>query len=169
MGTIADNIVHFARTLRRAGFPLGSGHIVEALRAVEATGLTRRDDVRSALFATLVTQPGQRPLFDQAFEAFWRDPELFNKALASLLPQAPMPARERISAPGARRVDDALNASMRTRHEDGKATLDTIAGRPSRAITFAMVKVLPEPVTPSSVWNTSPSVTPSTSLLIASG
>ena len=124
MGTIADNIVHFARTLRRAGFPLGSGHIVEALRAVEATGLTRRDDVRSALFATLVTQPGQRPLFDQAFEAFWRDPELFNKALASLLPQAPMPARERISAPGARRVDDALNASMRTRHEEGKAILE---------------------------------------------
>ena len=131
MGAIADNIVHFARTLRRAGFPLGSGQIVEALRAVETTGLTRRDDVRSALFATLVTQPGQRPLFDQAFEAFWRDPELFNKALASLLPQAPMPARERASTPGARRVDDALNAGMRSRHEEGKAILELDARQSS--------------------------------------
>jgi len=45
----------------------------------------------------------------------------------------------------------------------------TIAGRPSRAITLAMVKVLPEPVTPSKVWNTSPSRTPSTSLSMAAG
>src|SRR3990167_6170377 len=44
-----------------------------------------------------------------------------------------------------------------------------MAGRPSRAITLAMVKVLPEPVTPSRVWNTSPSFTPSTSCRIASG
>ncbi len=131
MGMIADNIVHFARTLRRAGFPLGSGQIVEALRAVATTGLTRRDDVRSALFATLVTQPGQRPLFDQAFEAFWRDPELFNKALASLLPQVPMPARERASTPGARRVEEALHAGMRSRHEESKTTLELDARQTS--------------------------------------
>ena len=29
----------------------------------------------------------------------------------------------------------------------------TSAGRPVRAMTLAIVKVLPEPVTPSSVWN----------------
>ncbi|MNW03651.1 hypothetical protein D3C71_1996170 [compost metagenome] len=44
-----------------------------------------------------------------------------------------------------------------------------MAGRPMRAITLAMVKVLPEPVTPSSVWKVSPSFRPSTSLLMASG
>ena len=36
-------------------------------------------------------------------------------------------------------------------------------------MTFAMVKVLPEPVTPSSVWYDSPSRMPSTSFSIASG
>ena len=87
MSTLADNIVHFARTLRRAGFPIGTGQIAESLRAVETVGIARRDDLRAALFATLVTNPGQRPLFDQAFEAFWRDPELFEKSLAALLPQ----------------------------------------------------------------------------------
>ena len=36
-------------------------------------------------------------------------------------------------------------------------------------MTFAIVKVLPEPVTPSSVWKARPSWMPSTSLAIASG
>src|SRR5471032_2767668 len=44
-----------------------------------------------------------------------------------------------------------------------------MAGRPMRAITFAMVNVLPEPVTPSSVWNDRPSSIPSTSVAIAVG
>src|SRR5438309_3016065 len=42
-----------------------------------------------------------------------------------------------------------------------------IAGRPTRAITFAIVYVLPEPVTPSNVWYESPSSMPSVSLAIA--
>ncbi len=46
---------------------------------------------------------------------------------------------------------------------------NTIAGRPSRAMTLAMVKVLPEPVTPSRVWNTSPFSTPSTKPSMAVG
>src|SRR5471032_417737 len=44
-----------------------------------------------------------------------------------------------------------------------------MAGRPMRAITFAMVNVLPEPVTPSSVWNDRPSSIHSTSVAIAVG
>ena len=45
----------------------------------------------------------------------------------------------------------------------------TNAGRPSSAMRLAMVKVLPDPVTPSRVWKRSPRRTPSTSLAIASG
>ena len=36
----------------------------------------------------------------------------------------------------------------------------TSVGAPMRAMTLAIVKVLPEPVTPSSVWQTSPSLSP---------
>jgi uncharacterized protein with von Willebrand factor type A (vWA) domain len=79
MTELADNIVHFARTLRRAGFPLGTGQINEAMRAVDTIGIAHRDDLRSALFATLVSHPGQRPLFDQAFDAFWRGPACSKK------------------------------------------------------------------------------------------
>ncbi len=124
MSVLADNVVHFARTLRRAGFPLGTGQINEALRAVEAVGLARRDDLRAALFATLVTQPGQRPLFEQAFEAFWRDPGLFEKSLAALLPQTPIPPAELPTDAGARRVAEALRGQAAPREGETKLQLE---------------------------------------------
>lgn len=124
MSELADNIVHFARTLRRAGLPLGTGQINEAMRAVEAVGLARRDDVRSALFATLVTNPGQRALFDQAFDAFWRDPGLFEKAMAALLPQTLIPPSDLPPAAGARRVAEALRGQAEPRPGDDRLQLE---------------------------------------------
>lgn len=124
MSIFADNVVHFARTLRRAGFALGTGQINEALRAVEAVGVARRDDLRAALFATLVTQPGQRPLFDQAFEAFWRDPGLFEKSLAALLPQTLIPPQELPTDAGARRVAEALRGQAMPREGETKLQLE---------------------------------------------
>ena len=43
------------------------------------------------------------------------------------------------------------------------------SGAARAAITFAMVKVLPDPVTPSSVWCARPWLRPSTSFSIACG
>jgi len=108
MDALADNIVYFARILRRAGLPIGPGHIIEALRAVEVVGIERRADVRAALFATLVSHPGQREIFDQAFETFWRDPKLLDRAMAMLLPQMEIPREDEKPAPGARRLAEAL-------------------------------------------------------------
>ena len=108
MSALGDNIVYFARVLRRAGLPIGPGQIIEAMRAVEAVGVERRDDLRGALFATLVTRAGQRALFDQAFDAFWQDPKLFDRALAALLPHIDVPRVEEKPAAGARRVAEAL-------------------------------------------------------------
>lgn len=124
MTVFADNIVHFARTLRRAGFPLGTGQINEALRAVEAVGIERRDDLRATLFATLVTHPGQRQLFEQAFDAFWRDPGLFDKALAALLPQTLIPPTELPPNAGARRVAEALSGQAKPRDGEARTVLE---------------------------------------------
>lgn len=124
MSTLADNVVHFARALRRAGFPLGTGHINEALRAVDAVGIGRRDDLRAALFSTLVSQPGQRALFDQAFDAFWRDPGLFEKALASLLPQTLIPPSDLPPTPGARRIAEALRGTGNQGEGDKRTVLE---------------------------------------------
>ena len=40
-GKLATNIVHFARTLRTAGLPVGPGQILRAIEAVEASGLRK--------------------------------------------------------------------------------------------------------------------------------
>lgn len=79
--------MHFARTLRAAGLPLGPGRVLDAIRAVEAVGMGNRDDFYWALHATLVNRREQREIFDQAFHIFWRNPRLLERAMAMLLPQ----------------------------------------------------------------------------------
>ena len=51
---LAENIVHFARVLRHAGLPVGPGKVLAAIEAVQLVGVERREDVRSALSATLL-------------------------------------------------------------------------------------------------------------------
>jgi uncharacterized protein with von Willebrand factor type A (vWA) domain len=106
-GRFATNIMHFARTLRAAGMPVGPGKVLDAIRAVEAVGLERRSDFYWTLHAVFVNRRDQRELFDQAFHIFWRKPDLLEKAMQLLLPQ--------IEAPGAaapqeiaRRLAEAL-------------------------------------------------------------
>ncbi|MBI1211210.1 MAG: VWA domain-containing protein [Alphaproteobacteria bacterium] len=124
MNALADNILHFARILRRAGLPIGSGHVIEALRAVEAVGVERRADFRAALFATLVSHPGQREIFDQAFETFWRDPKLLDRAMATLLPQMEVPREEEKPAAGARRLAEALRGFNTDELAEKKTTIE---------------------------------------------
>lgn len=83
---LADNLVHFARLLRRAGVPIAHGQIEDALCAVQTLGVTRRDDWQAALAATLVKRAEHRDLFDQAFALFWRNPRLAEKMMAAMLP-----------------------------------------------------------------------------------
>jgi len=70
---LALSITRFVRLLRGAGFRLGPGAVIDALDAVQAVGLKRRDDVYAALHATCVSRREQDPLFDEAFRVFWRD------------------------------------------------------------------------------------------------
>ncbi|MDE0083168.1 MAG: VWA domain-containing protein [Gammaproteobacteria bacterium] len=64
-------IMHFARLLRAAGMPVGPAQVIEAVRAVEAVGVTRRADVCSALHAVFVRRPEERALFAEAFRRYW--------------------------------------------------------------------------------------------------
>ncbi|WP_298725383.1 VWA domain-containing protein [uncultured Ferrovibrio sp.] len=87
-GAFAANIVHFVRLLRAAGLRLGPGKALDAVRAVEAAGIRRRDDLYWTLFAVLVNRRDQRELFDQAFHIFWRDPKIMERMMSLLLPEA---------------------------------------------------------------------------------
>jgi uncharacterized protein with von Willebrand factor type A (vWA) domain len=100
-GRLAENVVHFARVLRRAGLPIGPAKVVDALRALQAVGVERRDDFYFALSAVLVDRREQQAIFDQAFELFWRDPKRLGRQLQDLLRQlggAPRPGPERPAA-----------------------------------------------------------------------
>ncbi len=101
---LAENILHFARVLRKAGLPVGPAKVIAALEAVEAVGVDRREDFRAALESVLIERHEQQVLFDQAFELFWRNPHLLERMLQLLLPkiygrvppaeaEAPLPAR----------------------------------------------------------------------------
>ncbi len=87
-GRFTDNIALFGRALRTAGLPVGTGRILNAVRAVETAGLTRRDDFYWTLHAHFVSRHDHHGIFDQAFRAFWRDPELLKKMLGLVLPLA---------------------------------------------------------------------------------
>ncbi len=85
-GRFAENILHFARTLRRAGLPVGPGRVIEALAAVEAAGIRRREDFYWTLHSVFVNRRDQREIFDQAFHVFWRNPELLKRMMDMMLP-----------------------------------------------------------------------------------
>jgi uncharacterized protein len=85
-GRLAENVVHFVRVLRAAGLPVGPARSLAALEAVEAVGLANRDDFRAALSAVLVSRHEHLPVFEQAFDLFWRNPKLLEKLIAALLP-----------------------------------------------------------------------------------
>lgn len=85
-GRFARNVMHFARTLRAAGLPVGTGRVIDALRAVETVGVERRGDLYWTLFSVFVSRRDQRELFDQAFHIFWRDPKLLDRLMHMLLP-----------------------------------------------------------------------------------
>ena len=79
--------MHFARVLRAAGLPIGPDRVVDALRALQAAGIERRDDFYWTLAAVFLSRREQQDLFDQAFHIFWRDPQMLERIMSLLLPQ----------------------------------------------------------------------------------
>ena len=86
-GRLAENVMHFARVLRTAGMPVGSDRVATALQALQVAGLGSRTDFHAVLAACLLDRAEHRALFDQAFELFWRDPDLTGRMRALLLPK----------------------------------------------------------------------------------
>ncbi|WP_112322250.1 vWA domain-containing protein [Oceanibium sediminis] len=85
-GRLAENITHFARALRRAGLPVGPGRVVDAIRAVEVAGFTRKRDFYATLEACFCSRPEHREVFAQIFRLYWRDPQFLEHMMALLSP-----------------------------------------------------------------------------------
>jgi uncharacterized protein len=123
--TLANNVVHFVRLLRRTGIVVGPGDALDAERAVATVDILDREQFYWALHATLIRNHEDHGLFDEAFRLFWRDPAGAESALALLLPQIKAPTNRAIS----RRLSEAWRPPDR-------APPVTAPAQPPRVDTF---------------------------------
>ena len=124
-GRLPENILHFARALREAGLPVGPRSVLDAIEAVEATGFSRREDFRAALHAVFATRHEQAPVFDQAFDLFWKRRGLLEKMIAAMSPAAPGETVPKPPQAGAARVAEALFKSPKDAKPREELTFDT--------------------------------------------
>jgi uncharacterized protein with von Willebrand factor type A (vWA) domain len=117
-GRLVANLMHFGRTLRAAGLPVGPGKVLDAIAAVAAVGITDRRDFYWTLHAVFVNRPDQRLIFDQAFHVFWRNPELLKKMLGLILPEINVDVPPQPGEEMARRLAEALNPNPPTREAE---------------------------------------------------
>jgi uncharacterized protein with von Willebrand factor type A (vWA) domain len=139
-GRLAENVMHFARLLRAAGLRIGPDRVLDCVRALEITGARqfppRRDDWYWTMSAVLLSRQEQRPIFDQAFAIFWRDPKLAEKMMQLLLPQAygrgALPEAQQ-----SQRLTDALLQQQREAQENREERVE-----PEARLTFSSREVL---------------------------
>jgi uncharacterized protein with von Willebrand factor type A (vWA) domain len=136
--------MHFARLLRAAGLRIGPDRVVDCVRALETVTAAQvpaqvplvREDWYWTMSAVLLSRQEQRPIFDQAFQIFWRDPKLAERMMQSLLPQvygrASPEEREQ-----SQRLTDALLQQQRDIREASEERVELDA-----RLTFSASEVL---------------------------
>ena len=138
-GKLAENVMHFARLLRAAGMRVGPDRVVDCVRALEIAGADRRDDWYWTMSAVLLSREEQRPVFDQAFRLFWRDPKLTEKMMQLLLPKTygrtPKPEEQQ-----SQRLTDALFGQKKPEEppEEQKVEMDAHLTFSSREVLQRM-------------------------------
>ena len=144
-GRLAENILFFARTLRAAGLPVGPGKTLEAVRAVQAVGIERRDDFYWTLHAVFVNRRDQQEIFDQSFHMFWRNPRILERMMGLMLPEvAESGASKQEQEKLQRRVAEAFakqpgNEDSKGEQQDQEEELEIDA-----SLTFSAREVLQE-------------------------
>ncbi|MCJ8518203.1 uncharacterized protein with von Willebrand factor type A (vWA) domain [Pseudorhizobium tarimense] len=109
-GRLADNLVHFSRVLRRAGIRTGPGASADAINAIEAIGIGSRAEFHAALSAVFLQRHEDQPVFDEAFDLFWRSCDLVGKMIALTSPKAADHRKPEKPRAGHNRVSEALTA-----------------------------------------------------------
>jgi uncharacterized protein with von Willebrand factor type A (vWA) domain len=130
--------MHFARLLRAAGLRIGPDRVVDCVKALEMAGASefplRREDWYWTMSAVLLSRNEQRPIFDQAFRIFWRDPKLAERMMQLMLPQAygraPKPEEQQ-----SQRLTDALFSQKQQEQKNEKVELEA-------RLTFSSREVL---------------------------
>ncbi len=73
-GYILDNLLRFAEVLRRLGLDAGPANVLDMVRATEHVHIGRRGEFYQAARSIFVHRRQDLPIFDEAFQVFWRKP-----------------------------------------------------------------------------------------------
>lgn len=104
---LLPNLVLFGRLLRGLGVPVTPTRVATLVRALSEVDLSRKEDVKAAARAVLVSRQAHLAPFDRAFELFWR-------ARRGTAPAIPGPAE---LAPPQRRSQGRALAAVEARGE----------------------------------------------------
>lgn len=90
-GQFLHNFLIFGRLLRGLGIDVNPGRMIDLVQAFDLIEIGRKEDFYHATRSLLVHKREDIPLFDQAFELFWRKPVegLAELDLASLIKRKP--------------------------------------------------------------------------------
>jgi uncharacterized protein with von Willebrand factor type A (vWA) domain len=90
-GQFLHNLLVFGRLLRRLGLDVNPGRMIDLVQALDLIEIGRKEDFYHTTRSLLVHKREDIPLFDQAFELFWRKPveEWGELDLSSLIKKKP--------------------------------------------------------------------------------
>ena len=72
--SILVNLMLFCELLHRMGLKFGAGNIIDLVRSTEDIPISSKQDFRNTARSLLVHNKADFPLFDEAFQIFWRKP-----------------------------------------------------------------------------------------------
>ena len=73
-GHILHSLTLFGEMLRRVGLEIGSGNMLDLVRATDYVSIGKRGEFFQAARSILVHRKQDLPIFDEAFQVFWRKP-----------------------------------------------------------------------------------------------
>jgi uncharacterized protein len=134
-GKLAFNIMHFARVLREAGLPIGSGTMLDALDAATMGAIRTREEFYWTLHAIFVKRREQRELFDQAFHVFWKKPKMLEQLMQLMFHQITRPGDDKKKDAGFRRLAEAMfdQTDVQSKHDNKAEALELDASFTSSA------------------------------------
>jgi uncharacterized protein with von Willebrand factor type A (vWA) domain len=96
-GQLIVHVLAFGYLLREMGVPVSPGQMVDLTAALDHVPVTSREDFKASLRCMLVLRHEDLPLFDAAFEFYWRQTsssDMEMELMQSVIPQTRVPRRQ---------------------------------------------------------------------------
>ena len=95
-GTLSENVLSFARTLREHEFLLGPGDVALGLSALETLELANRVEIQTVLRLVFASSVREQKIFDRLFREFWQGGLLDDEDVRPAL--NPPPKRQKLQS-----------------------------------------------------------------------